>query len=140
MSFLYDECVVAGRTPSISFLKLILPKLLTAFKDIRIIIDGIDEVSPSQHRELMKTLVSIAESQENCKLLFSSQDIPSIKGNLKGKPTLFIGAESSAVAKDINTIVESSLEEINDKHGGSIPADTLTEVHGSILERAQGST
>lgn len=135
---MYDECVVTGRTPSISYLKSIMQNLLIAFKDIRVVIDGIDEVGYTQHRELIKTLASLAETQDNCKVLFSSQDIPSIRSNLKSKPELFIGAESASVAKDLDIIVAASLEDLNDRHGGGIPDTVLTDVRKSILERAQG--
>lgn len=137
-SFIYDECVVEGRTPSTSYLKAIVPKLLTAFKDIRVVIDGIDEVDYSQHRELIKTLASLAEAQDNCKILFSSQNIPNIFSNLKSKPELSLGAESASVANDLDIIVTASLQELKDRHGGGISEEDLNDVRQSILERAEG--
>lgn len=105
--------------------------------DVHIVIDGIDEVDSSQHRELIKSLIHLAEAQKNCKMVFSSQNIPSINSVLKGKPALFLGAQSSSVAQDLKIIVKESLEEISDNHGG-IPDAILTEVRQSILKRAEG--
>lgn len=138
ISFIYDECVSKGSNPSLSCLKEIVPKLMTTFKDIRVIIDGIDEVDYSQHGELIKTLTSFAEIQDNCKIIFSSQNIPTISSRLKKKPQLSLGTESESVTKDINLIVAASLEEVNERHGGRIPETVLAHVRNLILERAEG--
>lgn len=140
-SFIYDECIMAGRAPSTSCLKTLIPKLLTAFKDIRMMIDGIDEVEHSQHRELINTVTSFtdnAEMQGNCKILFSSQNIPSILSNLRNKPELSLGAESASIADDLKIFVTTSLEELNDIHDGAISKGLLSDVQASILERAEG--
>ncbi|KAG4295211.1 hypothetical protein FPRO06_01795 [Fusarium proliferatum] len=137
-SFIYDDCIVTGSKPSITCLKQLVQKLLAAFQDIRIIIDGIDEVDNGQHRDLLKTLASISEAQDNCKLIFSSQDIPSIRVHLKNKPTLCLADQSAYVTKDLEIIVSASLEELNDRHDGVIPGQVLAGVKEAILERAQG--
>ncbi|KAF5986953.1 NACHT domain-containing protein [Fusarium bulbicola] len=137
-SFIYDECIVTRSKPSISCLKQLTSKLLAAFQDIRIIIDGVDEVDNTQHRDLLKTLASISEAQENCKLIFSSQDVPSIRVHLKNKPTLCMADQSGYVAKDLEIIVGASLEELNDRHDGVIPDQVLSGVKEAILKRAEG--
>ncbi|KAM0437530.1 hypothetical protein ACHAPT_001894 [Fusarium lateritium] len=105
---------------------------------IRVVIDGIDEVGYAQHRELIKTLASLAETQDDCKILFSTQDIPSIRSNMKNKLELFIGAKATSVAKDLDIFVKASLEDLNDRHRGRISDTVLTDVRKSILERAEG--
>ncbi|KAF4445870.1 NACHT domain-containing protein [Fusarium austroafricanum] len=137
-SFIYDECVISRSSPSVLCLKTIIPKLMTAFRDVRIIIDGIDEVSYSQHRELIQTLSSLAEMQDNCKILFSSQNIPSIFSSLKGKPQFPLGAQSLSIAKDIDLIIVASLQELSERHDGSIPESVLTSIRKRIQERAEG--
>ncbi|KAJ3530677.1 hypothetical protein NM208_g8843 [Fusarium decemcellulare] len=139
-SFMYDECVAAGRTPSISYLKTIVPKLIAAFNNTHIIIDGIDEVDYSQHAELIKTFSSLAEGHDNFRVMFSSQDISSIRSVLKKKPKLFIGdkSKSESIAKDLSLIVATSLQDLNDRHGGGISDQVLAEVRKSILDRAEG--
>ncbi|KAM6513595.1 hypothetical protein FALCPG4_015982 [Fusarium falciforme] len=136
--FIYDECVLAGRTPSVKYLKTIVPKLMTAFTDVRVIVDGIDEIDYSQHKELIKTLTSFAESQENFKIIFSSQNIPSIFSYLKSKPELALGAEAASVAADIDLFVTASLEKLNDSHSGGIPERVFAGIRKLILERAEG--
>jgi hypothetical protein len=137
-SFIYDDCIITGNKPSVSYLKKLVPKLLAAFQDIRIIIDGIDEVDKTQHRDMIRTLASMSEAEDNCKLIFSSQDIPSIRVNLKNKPKFPIADQSAHVAKDLELIVSTVLEELNDRHDGVIPDQDLAGVQKEILERAQG--
>ncbi|KXH46596.1 NACHT domain-containing protein [Colletotrichum nymphaeae SA-01] len=137
-SFMYKECVVSGKTPSTSFLKEFVPKLLRFFEDLRLIIDGIDEIGSSEHGELIKTLTKLAETQENFRLLISSQDIPSIARNLKGRPTLIIGKQSTSVCKDIGLIVSSRLEAINEGLDGRVPESVFTGIRETILKRAEG--
>ncbi|KAJ4327368.1 hypothetical protein N0V84_002139 [Fusarium piperis] len=52
--FMYDECFIKRRTPSLKYLKTVVPDLMTAFSDVRVIVDGIDEIDYSQHKELIK--------------------------------------------------------------------------------------
>ncbi|KAF5231060.1 hypothetical protein FAUST_9501 [Fusarium austroamericanum] len=138
ISFIYDECVMSRSSPSVSCLKAIAPKLMTAFQDLRIIIDGIDEVSYSQHRELIKTLASLAEVQINCKILFASQNIPTIFSSLKSKPQLKLGEKTLSIEKDIDLIVAASLQELSDRHDGGIPGSVLASIGKSIQEKAEG--
>ncbi|KXH44709.1 NACHT domain-containing protein [Colletotrichum simmondsii] len=135
---MHKECVVSGKTPSTSFLKELIPKLSSFFNDLRLIIDGIDEIVSSEHGELIKTLAKLAETQENFRLLISSQDIPSIARNLKGRPTLIVGKQSASVCKDIGLIVSSRLEAINEGLDGRVPESVFTEIRETVLKRAEG--
>ncbi|UQC74164.1 NACHT domain-containing protein [Colletotrichum lupini] len=108
------------------------------FNDLRLIIDGIDEIVSSEHGELIKTLAKLAETQENFRLLISSQDIPSIARNLKGRPTLIVGKQSASICKDIDLIVSSRLEAINEGLDGRVPESVFTEIRETILKRAEG--
>ncbi|RGP59506.1 nacht domain-containing protein [Fusarium sporotrichioides] len=137
-SFIYDECVMSRSNPSVSCLKAIVPKLMTAFQDIRIIIDGIDEVSSSQHREIIQTLASLGDIQMNCKILFASQNIPTIFSSLKSKPQLKLGEKALSIEKDIDLIVTASLQELSDRHSGGIPESILARIKKSIQARAEG--
>ncbi|KXH58631.1 NACHT domain-containing protein [Colletotrichum salicis] len=137
-SFMHKECVISGETPSSSFLKETISKLFSFFEDLRLVIDGIDEIGSSEHGELIKTLTKLAETQNNFRLLVSSQDIPSIARNLKGRPTLMVGKQSPSVCKDIGLIVSSRLEAINEGLDGCVPETVLTEIRETILKRAEG--
>ncbi|KAK1542602.1 NACHT domain-containing protein [Colletotrichum paranaense] len=137
-SFMYKECVVSGKSPSTSFLKELIPKLFNFFDDLRLIIDGIDEIVSSEHGELIKTLTKLAETQENFRLLISSQDIPSIARNLKGRPTLIVGKQSASVCKDIGLIVSNRLETIREGLDGHVPQSVFTDIRETILKRAEG--
>ncbi|KAK1463568.1 NACHT domain-containing protein [Colletotrichum cuscutae] len=106
-SFMHKECVDPGKKPTTLCLKVLIPKLFSFFKDLRLVIDGVDEIGSSEHGELIKTLTKLADTQDNFRLLISSQDILSIARNLKSGPTLIIGEKS--VRKDIELIVSSRL-------------------------------
>lgn len=138
--YIYDEYLTKGRTPTLSALKPLLLEIFKSFEDIRIIVDGVDEIDSGQHTELLKTLTKLVETTENCKLLVSSQDIPSIKMNFRGKPSFSVGAESSSieVKKDIDLILGVRLEEINDRFEGAVSQTVLDEMRREILDRANG--
>ncbi|KAK2765701.1 NACHT domain-containing protein [Colletotrichum kahawae] len=138
--YIYDEYLTKGRTPTLSALKPLLLELFKSFEDIRIIVDGVDEIDSGQHTELLKTVTKLVETTENCKLLVSSQDIPSIKMNFRGKPSFSVGAESSSieVKKDIDLILGVRLEEINDRFEGAVSQTVLDEMRREILNRANG--
>ncbi|KAI8212883.1 NACHT domain-containing protein [Colletotrichum sp. SAR 10_66] len=138
--YIYDEYLTKGRTPTISALKPLLLELFKSFEDIRIIVDGVDEIESGQHTELLKTLIKLTETTDNCKLLVSSQDIPSIKMNFRGKPSFSVGADSSSteVKKDIDLILGVRLEEINDRFEGAVSQAILDELRREILDKANG--
>lgn len=137
-SFMYDECVATGKPSSVAFLKTLVPRLLTSFDDIRILIDGLDEVDQSGHGELVKTMIKMVDNHDTCKLLISSQDIPSIRIRLKATPSIFLGSQAEHVAKDIKLIVERRLEDIKDTFGLQNSQDLFDQLEKTILNRAEG--
>ncbi|RYP58606.1 hypothetical protein DL770_010393 [Monosporascus sp. CRB-9-2] len=141
--FFYDEYLAKGRRPSAAVLKEALAKILAEFDDIRLLVDGIDELPASEHKTLINELIQLAKaSNHSCKLLISSQDLPSIRPHLSQKPAqkciLFLGDEKSAMEKDVGIIVTNSLEDLNQNVGTVIVPPLMEELRSKILQKSEG--
>lgn len=138
--YVYDECLGKAQRPSSDILRTILPRLFSRFDDLQVVVDGIDEVPPSEHRNIIKTLLQLPITCTGLKLLLVSQDLPSISIHLSKKPRLCLSEESEATRKDHAIMVAGSLKELNEEHDGAIPTDFLENLEKSILERSEGSS
>lgn len=137
--FLYDEYLAKGRQPSASILKGALAEISREFEDIRVLVDGIDELPTGEHRTLIKELKQLAKaSNDTCRLLISSQDVPSIRPLLPKKGALFLGDEKGAVEKDVEIIVRNALEDLDESVGMAIPTPLMEELRGKIVNKSEG--
>ncbi|KAH6871240.1 hypothetical protein B0T10DRAFT_568420 [Thelonectria olida] len=141
--FFYDEYLAKGRQPSASVLKGALAKVLAEFDDIRLLVDGIDELPASEHKTLINELIQLEKaSNHSCKLLISSQDLPSIRPHLSHKLpqkcTLFLGDEKSAIENDVEIIVKDSLEDLNQNIDIAIGPSLIEELRSKILQKSEG--
>ncbi|KAF9873876.1 NACHT domain-containing protein [Colletotrichum karsti] len=136
--FIYDELIASGKAVSLGTLKPLFSKLISAFEDVRLIVDGLDEIDSDQHKYVIGDMTKLVEEQNNCKLLISSQEIPTIQAKLRAKPTLSIGAESSSVAEDIELVVKRGLEEIRDRFDDEIPERVFSHIQDFLLAHADG--
>ncbi|KAK2752961.1 NACHT domain-containing protein [Colletotrichum kahawae] len=80
----------------------------------------------------------MVDNHDTCKLLISSQDIPSIRIRLKATPSIFLGSQAEHVAKDIKLVVERRLEDIKDTFGLRNSEDLFDQLEKTILNRAEG--
>ncbi|KAI5861038.1 hypothetical protein GGS23DRAFT_205824 [Durotheca rogersii] len=136
--FLYSEYISKGQKPTISVLKELLPRLLQRFDDVRLVVDGIDEIPSSEHRSLIKDLIQLTKSAQGCKILLISQEVPSIASSLSKQPKLCITDEKALVQQDIAMMVDGSLEDLNGTHGGIIEKAELRKLKRDIMEKAEG--
>ncbi|KAI0964813.1 hypothetical protein F4678DRAFT_468147 [Xylaria arbuscula] len=107
--FVYNDYVSKGRKVVPSTLKEILTQLLAHFEDVRLVLDGIDELPQGEHRTLVKTICEVTNSNPTCKTLI-----------------------------DMDMVVDGSLREINNMHEGFIKEPILQDLKGKILEKANG--
>ncbi|KAI0476181.1 hypothetical protein GGR56DRAFT_641517 [Xylariaceae sp. FL0804] len=131
--FIYDEYLTKGRKASSRILREALPKLLASFEDIRLVVDGIDEIPRVEHNGLIKDLIYLTNSSPSCKTLLVSQDIPTIALSLSRRPKLCISQEKESIQKDLMMIVDSSLQEINLMHNGVIEEAVLEGLKAKIV-------
>lgn len=141
--FFYDEYLAKGRRPSASVLKGALADVLAEFDNIRLLVDGIDELPASEHKTLINELKQLAKGSDNsCKLLISSQDLPSIRPflsqKLSQKCVLFLGDEKSAIEKDVDIIVKGALEDLNQNVSMTISPPIMEELRSKILQKSEG--
>ncbi|KAF4975683.1 hypothetical protein FZEAL_7573 [Fusarium zealandicum] len=136
--YLYSECVAKGQKPTADVLKRLLPGLLSSIDDIRLIVDGVDEISTSEHRKLLSDMLFLTKGASGCKLLLISQDIPSISVQLSKQPRFSMADETINIQKDISAIVEHSLREIDSQHEGALGETVLQDLLSDVLNKAEG--
>lgn len=137
--YIYDECLANAQKPTAENMKRILPQLFSQAKNLSLVIDGVDEVSHSEHKNLIKELLNIAKSQMDTKLLIVSQDLPSISSQLRRLPRLSMSEEKQSIQSDMALIVTSAMENLQKLHEGAIPQKSLDDVKNGIIDRAEGT-
>lgn len=139
--FIYDNYSSKGRSPTTKVLKEILVTILKESDFVRLIVDGVDEVQSTEHRRLLQELHAVATTAgASCKLLVSSQDLPSIRPFLSGKTRdhLFLGDEKQAISKDMATVVDASFETLGDILGVTLDTSEQLSLRERILVKAEG--
>lgn len=136
--FIYEEHMMKGNTPSIDVLKNVALELFATFDDLRLVIDGVDELPHSEHRNFLDGLITLSYLSPGCKLLVSSQETPTISAIMASKATIFIGEEAQSVAKDMEVIVMSSLGKVNARAGGTIDDKVMRDCCSKIITKAEG--
>lgn len=137
--FLYDEYLAKGHLPVAKMLKPALISVLKSMDCVRLIVDGVDEVQPTEQKLIIRELTQFTKlCGDTCKLLIASQDLPTIRLTLRGVPYLFLGDERPAIEKDMRVVVEASLteldESLNDVHG-EMQVSSLVDL---IVNKAEG--
>lgn len=136
--YMHGEYVAKGQKPTTDVLKKLLPHLLARIPDIRLVVDGIDEISASEHRNLIPDLLRLTNTVSECKLLLISQDLPSISVKLGKQVRLSIGEEEANIRKDMAAIVEGSLRDIDTQHNGALGEEVLQSLQSDILRKSKG--
>ncbi|KAK8013246.1 hypothetical protein PG991_009517, partial [Apiospora marii] len=138
VSYVYNEYVGKSRRPTSETLKPMLGNIFSLSGDIRLVVDGIDEIAPSEHRNLLKTLLDLTKSTQNLKLLLVSQDIPTIAQRLSKQSKLRMSEEKGSIEKDLGLIIRDKLEDITELYGDQIAEDVITKLESDILKKAEG--
>lgn len=139
--FIYDNYYAKGRSPTTKALKEILVTIIKELDFVRLIVDGVDEVQSAEHRRLLQELHTVTTAGgTSCKLLVSSQDLPSIRPFLSGKTRdhLFLGDEKQAISKDMAIIVDASLDDLGGVFGITLDVSERTSLRDRVLEKAEG--
>ncbi len=139
ISFFYDEYLRKDLPPSAAFLKDALSKILNNFEFVRLVVDGIDELPPREHKTLIKDLVDLTKSAgDSCKLLVCSQDLPSISPILSRNLKLCLSDEKDSVQRDVRTIVVQALKGLNDTLDG-LEEELLESITKKITNKSEGA-
>ncbi|KAK5004662.1 hypothetical protein LTR28_008621, partial [Elasticomyces elasticus] len=145
-TYVYDAYLSRGCNPSIKQLKQMIPELLDGITSARLVIDGLDELSPQEeHEAILKQLREVLQftskstGANTVKLAIISQDVPSISKSktLSKKPTISL-KEAADMTKDaIQLYVHESLIKIRDDLDDlSIDDQTLVELERKIVAKS----
>ncbi|KAK8057086.1 hypothetical protein PG996_011023 [Apiospora saccharicola] len=136
--YIFAEYVGKARPSTGDSLRKVLQNIFSLITELRLVIDGIDEVTPSEHRNLLRDLLQLTKSAPNLKLLLVSQDISTISLHLAKQKSITMSEERSSIEKDLGLIVRDSLDEIAELHGGQIGEDVISTLESNILTKAEG--
>lgn len=135
--YILDTFANKGLKPTKKQLTIIVERLIAVLPSVRIIVDGLDEYPKNAQEEVMKSLLaSKGSSAGACKLLLSSQCIPTIAKTLGNKPQLRLEDCSENVDATIATFVKPRMDELRQRFDPS----TVDGLESKILEKAQGET
>lgn len=138
-SYIYDEHLAKGHSPIAKVLKAVLASIIKQSDFVRLIVDGVDELQSSEHRRLLEELIQLTKvSGDSCKLLISSQDLPSIRPTLGSKLVLFLGNAEEPIKKDIALVVNQSMERLSNALDGILDAKEISSIQEQIVNKAEG--
>lgn len=136
VTYVYRSYVDSVRNTSIKRMKDLLREILSSLTTCRIVLDGIDECSVEQQKEIISTFLSLQDSAaESCKVLFSSRNDEShIKRLLSRKTVIHLkGQTDDAIALYVNQKVDELSHLFEGLDGGLLDA-----VRQRICSKAKG--
>ncbi|KAF4957355.1 hypothetical protein FSARC_11330 [Fusarium sarcochroum] len=136
--FIYEEYMANGKKPTTDILKKLLPRLIANISDIRLIVDGLDEIPTSEHRKLITDLLRITREVPECRMLLISQDVPSISVQLSKYTQLSMAEEGANTRKDLTVVVSEFLRDLNSQHDDALGETVLQGLQYDILKKAEG--
>ncbi|KAH7193954.1 uncharacterized protein B0J16DRAFT_395986 [Fusarium flagelliforme] len=136
--FVYEDYIARGKKPTNDTLTKLLPQLIANINDLRIVVDGLDEISTSEHRKLITDLLRVTKDAPGCNLLLISQDVSSISIRLSKQPRLSMAEEGANIEKDFATVVKESLKDLDSQHDGALGEMMLDSLGSKILQKAEG--
>ncbi|RGP62626.1 nacht domain-containing protein [Fusarium sporotrichioides] len=136
--FVYEEYIAHGKKPTNDTLTKLLPRLISNIKDLRLLVDGLDEIPTSEHRKLITDLLRVVKEAPGCKILLISQDIPSISVHLSKHTRLSMAEEGDNTEKDLAVVVSGFLRDLDSQHDGALGKTVLDGLQSDILKKAKG--
>ena len=137
--YTFDEFISAGKSPSAANLIDLLGVFLGQLPDVRLVIDGLDEVPASEHKRLIMNLTRLTKIEgSSCRILFGSQDIPSIHASLSAAPQVRLGQETLLVNHDLDIVIHARLAEIDEQNGGVLGSRNVAMLRAEILSKSEG--
>ena len=139
--YVYDEYFAKGNPPSACHLKSMLNDLLSNFQNVRLLLDGLDEMDVGEHRRILNEIMLLGlrgNDAQTCKLLVLSQDLPSISSILSKKSTMSLNDANGAIDDAIRAFVRGRFEGIKERYAGAIPESTIDAGAEKILAKANG--
>ncbi|KAL4724047.1 hypothetical protein ACLX1H_008652 [Fusarium chlamydosporum] len=136
--FVYEEYIAHGKKPTNDTLTKLLPRLIGNISDLRLVVDGIDEIPTSEHRKLITDLLRVIKDTPGCKILLISQDVPTISVHLSKHTRFSMAEEGDNTEADLAVVVSGSLRDLNSQHNGALGETVLQSLQSDILQKAEG--
>ncbi|KAF2493309.1 hypothetical protein BU16DRAFT_563472 [Lophium mytilinum] len=140
-SYVYDEYVLTGQTPSTQALTSLLPNLLASIQGPRMIIDGLDECQDSEQKDVLKNILAFSSNvtYESCPILIVSRDVRHINAVLSRKPSLSLNDEATAVDAAIGSFAKQRLLEMQTKFRElNIDTSTMEDFEKRLVDKSKG--
>ena len=146
--YVHDVYFKSYPVPTKKALLGLLPKLLQGLDSTRLVVDGIDEWSSRDQKELIEDLsqmVSTSQSSHICKIMIASRETMNISRSLRKKDksattiSLSDSNEGLSVTRSIANFVDSKLSNLSD-HFDELHADasTMDHVRQTLLKKSHG--
>ena len=124
-----------GQKPTKKNLGIILEKMVTSLRSLRIVVDGLDEFLQDDQDEIIQDLLRIKGSTPGAyKLLISTRKHPSISRWLHLKPTIPLDDRTENINSTISSFIHPRLQILRDRFSPAI-VDRLGNL---LLEKANG--
>jgi len=143
-SYIYDEYICKGLSPSSSILSQALHTMLSSVENVRIIIDGVDEWDHGTVKRLLTDLMRLTTISSSLgagpshKLLISSRDELHINHVLLKKPFLSLSDEGIAISTAIRTYAHATISDIRDRLSDNVDASVVSALEDKLVEKSNG--
>jgi hypothetical protein len=131
-----------GLQPSVPQLKQLLPRLLSTFTSVRIIVDGLDECDEKEQNLILMEMLALAGFKSfstSCKVLISSQDLLTISRRLRTRSSIDLSQERVAIESAISSFVHATIAQsplLCDTE--SIDKKVIDSIEQTLLSKADG--
>ena len=133
--FIVETYTNKGLRPSKKKLGVILEKLITSMDFLRVVVDGLDECSPDEYKEILEDLLRIRGLTPGaCKVLISSRREPSITKILHSKPTIRLEDHTEHINDMISSFVNSQLKMLPHE----LTSEKIDMFRAQIVSKANG--
>ena len=127
--------VSKGISSSRARLDELIPEILEAIEVSRLVIDGLDECSEADQKEILTHLLRLFTGPGiRCKILLSSRESAGISRVLRKVPTISLSERTGKVEKDIKLFIRQSLLDIRK----TWPVSSIDEIEQRMLKKAAG--
>ncbi|KAK5121671.1 hypothetical protein LTR85_004843 [Meristemomyces frigidus] len=141
-AYVYDEYILKGQPPSKASLKQLIPCLISAFTTTHIVIDGLDEASEQEQKDMLAVLLSFVvrkDATSGCKVAIFSRDTPLICKVVKQHPVVSLRDESAAVDSSIRLYVHDEMLILRDGLDvACVPEQVFDDIEQKLVSKADG--
>lgn len=138
-TYIFEEFVGKGQTTSVQTLSKVLPDLLSGFENVKIIVDGLDEWDVSTTKRLIKCLTSLSGTEScktDCRLFFSSRDVPAVQRSLTRNAVISLTEENSAIQAAIQLYIRAGIAGIQESLGQATTTAAMQEVESTLIAKS----